>query len=499
MNAQQIQFNIPQEVSAERRLKDWLLALSGEFIQLRPDMAPEARAWQRKLKADWETFQGVAQMSRTGDSVLVEAFRTWDADKSAAARELRHLATEGEAQAVLNALETRVPHRKRDPKNPLMKPGAKSLPPVRSTSQLALMRFTNDRVHSATVRSAARVDEWGPLSSEKLAFGLSHDFNNVQVAVGLPEGEKAETLWGFLRGGGAKMVKAHYALWARYYEQATDGAAREFVVVSVPEFCSDMDLEKHQKGGYEAPVKRAAMKMLETLTTVEISCTFTLPNGSKNRMRGPLWSRGIVGEKLDQYEDEAGARREGDPAKWEPVGFSFAPGPWYENPEWRKHNRYVGKIGSGLMKLQTNTDQWAILIGGYLGAQARVGRYKPLRFRIETVLRETGLAQTARAKKNLSETRAKLEKALDKLVENGVIASWNAPEWSADEVEDFDDVEALSDYGAQLQQDAATPRNWRAGVLDIAFPLDDDRARLEALSAQKKRKRATGKGARKRD
>jgi hypothetical protein len=333
-----------------------------------------------------------------------------------------------------------------------------------------------------------------------MARALSHQFankgrrdfklRNVEVTVGLPN--TSASLWEFLRGEGPGMVKAHYALFARYYDQTHDGlgVARESVAVSIAEFCDDIGFTKHHNGGHRPENKKKAKKMLEALTSVEMSCSFTVPNGEKGRIKGRLWELGMVGEKLDQKGGEVGTESDAPASAWEPIAFTFSPGDWYQDAEWRSQQKYVGKIGSGIMKLQTHKDQWAILIGGYLGAQARVGRYKTLRFRIETLLREVGLAASERAQGKHAELWAKLIEALDKLVEVGVIFSWRRlDENEPDDVDDFDDVEALSAYGAAAQHDAETPRDWRARVLEITFPLDDDRARLEASAAKSARKR----------
>jgi hypothetical protein len=342
----------------------------------------------------------------------------------------------------------------------------------------AELRFLNDSIHRGAVTSLAQVANWGEI--QDFAFGMEQTIAKASVVIGLPNGEKAQDLWEFLRGGGARLVKAHYALWARYYEDVEDGGMR-YVMVSVPQFCSDIGLKKHHKGGFRPEQKRQALQMLKALTSIEMSVSKVLGR-KERRLRGPLWARGFEAQERDVYSDLLGQAREGREEDWEPVAFSFAPGPWFEDPEWRKYHKYVGKIGSGLLRLSGDNDQWAILIGGYLGTLGRTNGYKPLRLRVGTILSNSGLAQTEDAKRRVKQNRAKLEVALNRLADSeiGVISDWRFVDMVVDEP-DMDDPDSLSAYGAA---NPYPPGDWRGWIVEISLPFEKDQIRLEQQRAK---------------
>ncbi len=357
-----------------------------------------------------------------------------------------------------------------------VKRGASS--PVRSLAPRTVvlppeLRFLNDCVHRGAVTGLAKVNEWAELPD--FAFGIEQTIASASVIIGLPSGERAQSLWEYLRGGGARLVKAHYALWARYYEEMEQGGMR-YVMVSVPQFCADIGLKKHVNGGFRPAQKRDAVQMLKALTSIEMSVSKVIGN-KERRLRGPLWARGFEAQERDIYGDLLGQAREGDPDSWEPVAFSFAPGPWFEDPEWRRYHRFVGKIGSGLLRLSGDSDTWAILIGGYLGTLGRTNAYQPLRLRADTILRNSGLAQSEDAKRRVSQTREKFENALNRLAQEeiGVVRSWRFVDVPLDEP-DMDDPDSLAAYGAAPSN---PPGDWRGWIVEIELPFEEDAARLQ--------------------
>ena len=339
--------------------------------------------------------------------------------------------------------------------------------------------FLNDAIHRGAVTSLAQVAQWAEIKD--FAFGMEQTIASASVIIGLPSGERAQDLWEYLRKGGAKLVKAHYALWARYYEDVEQGGMR-YVMVSVPQFCADIGLKKHAKGGFRSTQKQEAVQMLKALTSIEMSVSKILGK-KERRIRGPLWARGFEAQERDVYGDLLGAAREGQEEDWEPVAFSFAPGPWFEDPEWRRYHRFVGKIGSGLLRLSGDNDQWAILIGGYLGTLGRSNAYQPLRLRVDTILRNSGLAQSDDAKRRIKQNREKLEVALDRLAapEIGVVREWRFVDTDLTEP-DMDNPEALAAYGLA---DIYPPGDWRTWVVEIQLPFEEDATRLK-----KEKKRA---------
>lgn len=368
-----------------------------------------------------------------------------------------------------------------DPLAPTEPPVPAKLP-ARPRPLRTAIRFKSDNVHAATVRAFSTVQNWQKGVIEGFAYGVTHGYENLEVTVGLPESSQAEDLWAYLMKGGARMVKAHYALWGRWYEGG--GKPGEFVTVNISQFCADLGYTRHHKGGFRRERKQEAVKILEALTAVEMRATFT-PPGKKatQRLRGPLWSRGLLAEENDQYEDLFGQARAGDPNLWEPLAFSYAPGPWFSHPDWTRYNRAIGKIGAGLMRLENDKDQWAILIGGYLGTLMRVNHYAPRRLRVDTILTATGLAQGTDAKRRVNETEEKFTRALDRLVEIGVIASWTWPEVDATELSDPDDPDTVAAYYAA---EPLPKGNWRARLVEFTLPAEigKERARLGAAQAK---------------
>lgn len=367
-------------------------------------------------------------------------------------------------------------------------PKPKPLPPA--------LLFGSNNVTGAAVRAFAAARDWPAKPIEGFAYGVTQDFKNLKITIGLPDGTQADSLWAFLSRGGAPMVKAHYALWGRWYEEGADPSGGE-LTVNVNQFCADLGYTPHHKGGYRTEQKQQAVHVLEALTAVEMRATFTKPGkkpGTEKavRLRGPLWRRGLIAEENDRYADIFGHAREGAPNLWEPLAFSYAPGPWFTVAEWRKYNQAVGKIGAGLMRLDSRRDEWAVLIGGYLGTLMRTDQYATRRLRVGTILDATSLAQSPDARRRAAQYQEKFERALDRLAETGVIRSWTWPDVDAAELCDPDDPDAVVAYYAD---DNPFPKgDWRARIVEIAIPFEADANRLQkaqekAVAAARTRQR----------
>jgi len=349
--------------------------------------------------------------------------------------------------------------------------------------------FTGDNIHRATFFAFARTPEWQ--DGENYFKEFTQEMANLKITIGLPNGEKAASIWEFIQRGGAAMVKAHYALWARYYEQVDDGFEMQDVVVNINDFCRDLGYAKATNGGYKPEAKRRAMQLLSALTSAEMSATYQVQGTKKGhtktkRLKGTLWRRGLEAEEKDTYEDLLGNARAGNPEEWIPSGFSFSPGAWYADKEWRRQNKYVGKIGAGLMQLRVDQDEWAILIGGYLGTLARTGMYRNRRLKIGTILENTGLAQSDTHRK--TEHRQKFYRALDRLIEEKVIAEWKTEGFDDNEV-DPEDLAAVAEYGTKNPFPAG---DWRGHIVEFTFDFAADMHRLgtrktKAIAAKTKR------------
>lgn len=353
--------------------------------------------------------------------------------------------------------------------------------------------FFNDAVHATAVKALSRPGDWAPMDGFAFAFRQSHDKSSITI--GLPTGAGAEGLWDYLRRGGPRMVKAHYALWARYYHDVDEGGM-QFALLHVAQFCADIGLKKHKNGGYRREQKQDALRMLHALTSVVMSAEKTL--GRKLfRVRGPLWTRGLEAESRDTYGDlfidsglsDSRGASQSETSAWEPVAFSFAPGPWFHDSEWRRYHRYVGKVGVGLLQLD-NREEWAILVGGYLAMLGRSNAYRPLRLKVDTILEEAGLVQSVDARRRHAENRLKLENALDRLALEpiGVIAQWRYLGCALDDP-DMDNADALIEY-SKSSADPSGP--WREWMIEILLPYEVERDRLESRRtkaiAQKEKK-----------
>jgi hypothetical protein len=339
-----------------------------------------------------------------------------------------------------------------------------------------LIQFPGDRIHKATVEALSRVDDWKQEEGFSRATRPSVRRGDFSMLFGLKE-DPGEAIWQFLLKRGEAAIKAHYALWARIYEQ-TGGEPGKWAVINLNQFCADLGFTKHKKGGYKREQRQEAVRLLEALTALELVVYFTPPGkkARQRRLRGPLWQRGFIAEESDQYSDLFGQIREGDPTLWDPVGFAFGPGAWFSDPVWRRNNRYLGQIGAGLLRLSTHTDQVAIRIGGYLGTLARIGQYRSLRLRITTLLERIGMAD--HYPKDPKRLQAAVEKGIDKLVAVGVVAGWRYTENAPSDPEE---------ESSQVQQDS-----WRTRVLEVEWPeeltamtprLEDaQRRRIEAAA-----------------
>jgi hypothetical protein len=376
--------------------------------------------------------------------------------------------------AALNALREEVRREHRPALSPTTAQ-AGIAPVVRSSRPVvdplpAIVKFPADRVHGGTVQALARAAEWTRDVVDGFHRGLQVvDGKNYRQFVGFRT--NPGELWDFLMSRGESAIKAHYALWARCYE-ATGGDPGKYVALSVPQFCDDLGYHKHCKGGHRPERKREALRLLEVLTTAEIAVIWRVGR-KERRLRGPLWHRGVEGEERDGYGDLFGSARVGDRGLWDPVFFTYKPGPWFEDEEWRRLNSCVGLVGLGLLHLDNRNDRWAIRIGGYYGTLARIGQYRQRTISVATVLCRTGLDKLN--VRNPAEQLRAFERAHDRLVEVGVLKDWQLGTEPVTDEPDMDDpatLVSLADYGAG---------DWRRQRVVVTWPdpLTEHTPRLE--------------------
>ena len=341
----------------------------------------------------------------------------------------------------------------------------------------ALLTFRADRAHQSTVEGLSRVAEWAT-KVQGFFRGLEvTNGRNYRQVIGFRR-DPGQELWAFLEARGESAIKAHYALWARCYE-ATGADPDKYVHISVPQFCDDLGYARHHKGGFRREHKLEAMKLLEALTTAELSVTWQV--GTKERrLKGAIWDRGLEGEERDVYSDLFGAARAGDQAMWEPVAFTYKPGPWFADKEWRRHNRYVGVVGLGLLRLDNRRDRWALRIGGYYGSLARLARFTPRTIAVATVLARTGLDRLNAGRPGEQETAFK--RAHQRLCEVGVLKGWEyldeAPEGEPN-MDDPEDLAVLADYRAGDWRRKRVTLTWPDEVSTVGLLADKRRHALE--------------------
>jgi hypothetical protein len=450
---------LPEESDRRRLLRDWLGCASGEEPAAIELLFNALKKTARRIAA----AAAAGKLDDPGDPQ--EAIR-----KGYASDEL--LTIYVITYAVLFAPGPLKPAPETRPKRPRSEPLPERL------------SFPADRIHKGAVEGFSFLARWirqndfwrgyAPRAKPTRGFSMLMGFRT----------DPGEVIWQSLLTRGEAAIKAHYALWARLYEQ-TGGEPGEYAVINVNQFCDDLGYKKHHKGGHRRETKQEAMRLLETLTTIEIVVEYTPPgkNAPTRRIRGELWKRGLIAEEKDQYGDLFGKAREGDPTLWDPVGFTFEPGHWFRDPIWRRHNAYLGQIGAGLLSLRTDKDQTAILIGGYLGTLARFDQYRTRRVRVNTLLTMIGMAD--RYPKHPQQLLEVVEGGLNKLVAVHVLANWRYTDEDPTEP-DMDDPKTL----AELADANISP--WRKRVIEVVWPeeLTQQTPRLEAAQAKA---RATAK------
>jgi hypothetical protein len=199
-----------------------------------------------------------------------------------------------------------------------------------------------DRINKATIESftygamkhlpASYLESLGPDTT----FWLAHAFgkenlkegarNQVMGAIGFRarQGKHIERL---LQKNGALLIKAQYALWARAYAE-TDAEPGVYIALSISQFCDDIGMPR-KHGVHQPQNKRTAIEVLEYLTSMELVCVYQPPKGPPQRIRGPMWSRGIIREELRGYKDVFESDSDNNRPRWVPKAFSYAPGPFF--------------------------------------------------------------------------------------------------------------------------------------------------------------------------
>jgi len=352
-------------------------------------------------------------------------------------------------------------------------------PTVQPLAESGYLLIPADRINKATIE-ALTTRAIGLIPTHQLepigidvAFWGGHTFGMSQHTLGRDQvigvvgfrHKPEEHIWQFLNKYGAIAIKAQYALWARAYAQ-TDATPGVYISLTISQFCDDIGFAK-KKRAHTLKSKQAAITVLELLTELELVCVYQPPKGPPQRIRGPIWARGVISEELLGYKDLFHSISAKENNRWIPKAFSYAPGPFFENEAWRKYNHYIALVGEGLLKLRSdNTDKYAVMIGGYLAILARMNGYRSSRIIVQTLLEKTGLWKVD-GTKNPGRMRKKLEDALDRLREVGVIRSWDITSFMTDtNVEKLDDVSKLG----ELSEPTRWAKLWLAQTIIVDWP-----------------------------
>ncbi len=243
-----------------------------------------------------------------------------------------------------------------------------------------------------------------------------------------------EKVFRFFQEKSALAVKAHFALWARAHRE-TKADPDKLIKMKISQFCDDLGFQK-KKRAHTRENKQHALQILETLTGAELIVHWQDSKGDLHRTKGNVWQRGSSDEIFDTHINGTNGQNEnlipGTEKFWNPNTFSYRPGSFFSDEDWRKFNDYVGLVGQGLLKLGiSNKDKAAVLIGGYIAFLARIENYTRETLKLTTIIENTGDLLTGyieRREAAMLETI--VENALDRLTDVKVIKGY---EWVYDE------------------------------------------------------------------
>lgn len=374
-------------------------------------------------------------------------------------------------------------------------------PPAKPLAESGLLVVPADRINKATIEALASgamkevlEDSLNLLGKSAkfwrgytFGFGASESSKDKIIGVVGFRNEPEEQLWEFIRRNGALAIKAQYALWARAYAE-TGAKPGMYISVTISQFCDDIGFAR-KKRAHTPQSKKAAAALIELLTELELVCVYKPPSGPIQRIRGPIWARGIISEELQGYGDIFENDIARDICVWIPTAFSYAPGPFFANETWRAYNRYIALVGEGLLKLRSdNTDKYAVIVGGYLAILARMNGYRKFRINVRTLLEKTGIFYID-GKRNPGRMRKKLEEALERLCKVRVIKSWEITSTEIDA--DADNLNAPGTL-EKLSEPTRWVQNWLLQTVIVDWPaaIKGREQKLKEMKERHRRKSA---------
>lgn len=360
------------------------------------------------------------------------------------------------------------------------------------------LRFFSDPIHAGVIRGLAHIKEWEAVDT--LKYGYRVQYAKASIVVGLPNSHRVEQLYQALCEAGPKVFKVHYGLWTRYYEAKDAGDSG--AILSIPQCCHDLGFTRSQNGGYRREHKVLIATLMDSFAHLELRVERTFTSNKTRKVvqfGGRVWTHTWRKEKEFSDAVEALPRPEhsnqsefarvillpkGQAQEWEKTQYLFQPGPLFNHPDWKKHYRNVAKIGSGLLKLRNDKDQWAISIAAYLGTVIRSHKYRPRRLFIRTILNRANIISTPGYRGRPDSNRARFYDALEKLKSVGVIRDYRTVDFDDTDI-DVTDEDALDAQSAKSEWPEGDWRNYR---VDIIFPFESDEKRIQERTVEAIRK-----------
>jgi hypothetical protein len=275
--------------------------------------------------------------------------------------------------------------------------------------------------------------------SFEAAYVFKSKRGDFEGTIGLPHGTDS-TLRDVIIKMPSLAVKALFALWARLYAEPGSPAFGESVTVSVSQFCDDLGY-KRNRGSHEPENRRHAVLVLRALMALEARITYK-PDNRQVLLDGPIFHHSPLSSHIQGYSDLFPSSRTNriDGVRGAEA-FTYGPGAAYGDPAWRARNTSVALVGEGLLKLGGgNKDKWPLLVGGYISSVAGMNSYRQRPVSALTLSEKTGLSRDRKRHRQVGRMQDKLEAALDRLREVGLIADWKpitsgAEEWLIEKVE----------------------------------------------------------------
>jgi hypothetical protein len=301
------------------------------------------------------------------------------------------------------------------------------------------IRFPSERIFKATLEALmpgamltgpplyAALDtlsEGGQIAENlEAAYVFKSKGGDFEGAIGFPPGTSIN-LRQAIHDMPALAVKALFTLWARLYAETKNPAYSDIISISVAQFCDDLGYK--QKKGSHAPENRLrAITVLEALMNLEAIIIYR-QDKLLGHLKGHIFDRRHLSPEVKGYFDVFAMPQHGkcDDSKGSGA-FTYGPGQVYAGSAWRARNSNVALISEELLSIgKGNIDKWTVLVGGYLASIGRMNRYRPKSFRAEVLVRKTGLYLERERHYQFSRMRDKLEEALARLQETGIIKEW---------------------------------------------------------------------------